>query len=334
MIDSSAFEITIQPPKTCPACHQRTLVELVFGMPGPELFEAAEQGELVLGGCCITPGLACDSPDLTCTTCNWTGFELYGQIFEENDLVGVMNAHAQRASELFLQGTGLSYFVDDNAEYEMPAGWTEMLSTMVGAFGEVVEHAATVRQVADASEDFPTEFGHSLDGHVELRFQAERCLESMRQRLVGLALAVIGAHAGVGDATTVEMADRAAAGVLDRYRDEVAAAIETLYADTSAAVRVELAGKVCGLVMMRGSVMTLTSIEGVDLHFGWRSNPLGEWGLSLWEDGQEPMRTWTDPLPATEVVDEIMQRLDLDTEMDINGIRVRSLYSLVEAAAT
>ena len=62
---------------------------------------------------------------------------------------------------------------------------------------------------------------------------------------------MIGAHAGVGDATTVEMADRAAAGVLDRYRDEVAAAIETLYADTSAAVRVELAGKVCGLVMMQ-----------------------------------------------------------------------------------
>ena len=142
------------------------------------------------------------------------GFELYGQIFEENDLVGVMNAHAQRASELFLQGTGLGYFVGDNAGYEMPAGWAEMLSMMAGAFGEVVEHAATVRQVADAAEDFPTEFGHSLDGHAELRFQAERSLESMRQRLVGLALAVIGAHADVGDATTVEMADRAAAGVL------------------------------------------------------------------------------------------------------------------------
>ena len=240
MIDSRAFENTNQPPRICPACHQRTLVELVFGMPGPELFEASEQGDLVLGGCCISPTLACDSPDLTCTTCNWTGFELYGQIFEENDLVGVMNAHAQRASELFLQGTGLGYFVGDNAGYEMPAGWAEMLSTMAGAFGEVVEHAATVRQVADAAEDFPTEFGHSLDGHAELRFQAERSLESMRQRLVGLALAVIGAHADVGDATTVEMADRAAAGVLDRYRDDAAAAIETIYAETSAAVRVEL----------------------------------------------------------------------------------------------
>ena len=115
MSDSNAFEITIQPPKTCPACHQRTLVELVFGMPGPELFEAAEQGDLVLGGCCITPGLACDSPNLTCSICNWMGFELNGQLFEENDLVGVINAYAQQGSELFLQGTGLSFFVGDAA---------------------------------------------------------------------------------------------------------------------------------------------------------------------------------------------------------------------------
>ena len=89
---------------------------------------------------------------------------------------------------------------------------------------------------------------------LELRPQAERCLELMRQRLAGLALAVIGAHAEAGDATAVEMADRAAAGVLDRYRDDAAAAIEMTYARTPAGVRAELAGKVCGLVMMHGSV--------------------------------------------------------------------------------
>ncbi len=325
MIDSNAHEITTQPPKTCPACRQRTLVELVFGMPGPELFQAAEQGDLVLGGCCITPTLACDSPNLTCTTCSWTGFELYGQIFEENDLVGVMNAHAQQASEPFLQGTGLSYFVDDNAEYEMPAGWTEMLSTMADLYGKVVENAATVRQAADAAEDFPTDFGHPLDGHAELRIQAERCLQSMRQRLVGLALAVIGALAEAGDATVVEMADRAAAGVFDRYRDDAAAAIEMIHAQTPAAVRAELAGKVCGLVMMHGSVMTLTNNEDAHVHFGWRSNPLGEWGLALWQEGHEPIRTWSDPLPATEVVDEITRGLGLDTEAAITNVEVQPL---------
>ena len=330
MSDLSAFEITVQPPKTCPSCHQRTLVELVFGMPGPELVEVAEQGDLVLGGCCITPALACDSPDLTCTTCNWTGFELNGQLFEENDLVGVMNAYAQQGSELFLQGTGLSFFVGDAAGDETPAGWTEMLSTLTDAFGELVEHAATVRQAADTMDTFISEFDHPLALHAELRYQAERCLKSMRQQLVGLALAVIAAHAEAGDSTAVEMADRAASGVVRRCQEDAAAAIETIHAKTSGAVRVELAGKVCGLVMMQGSVMTLTNNDDVHVHFGWRSNPLGEWGPALWQDGQEPIRTWTDPLAATEVVDEIMQRLELKTETTLTSVNVQSLESLFE----
>ena len=305
-------------------------MELIFGMPIPELVEAAEQGDLVLGGCCITPTLACDSPDLTCTTCNWTGFELNGQLFEENDLAGVMNALAQQGSELFLQGTGLGFFVGDTAGDEPPAGWTEMLSTMTDAFGELVEHAATVRQAADTADAFISEFDHPLAEHAELRYRAERCLKSMRQQLVGLALAVIAAHAEAGDSTAVEMADRAASGVVRRYQEDAAAAVETIHAKTPAAVRMELAGKVCGLVMMHGSVITLTNNRDVHVHFGWRSNPLGEWGPALWQDGQEPIRTWTDPLSATEVVEEIMQRLDLNTETTLTGVNVQSLESLFE----
>ena len=300
-------------------------MELIFGMPIPELVEAAEQGDLVLGGCCITPALACDSPDLTCTTCNWTGFELNGQLFEENDLAGVMNALAQQGSELFLQGTGLGFFVGDTAGDEPPAGWTEMLSTMTDAFGELVEHAATVRQAADTMDAFISEFDHPLALHAELRYRAEQCLKSMRQQLVGLALAVIAAHAEAGDSTAVEMADRAASGVVRRYQEDAAAAVETIHAKTSAAVRMELAGKVCGLVMMHGSVMTLTNNHDVHVHFGWRSNPLGEWGPALWQDGQEPLRTWTDPLSATEVVEEITQRLELNTETTLTGVNVQSL---------
>ena len=303
-------------------------MELIFGMPIPELVEAAEQGDLVLGGCCITPTLACDSPDLTCTTCNWTGFELNGQLFEENDLAGVMNALAQQGSELFLQGTGLGFFVGDTAGDEPPAGWTEMLSTMTDAFGELVEHAATVRQAADTTGAFISEFDHPLAEHAELRYQAERCLKSMRQQLVGLALAVIAAHAEAGDSTAVEMADRAASGVVRRYQEDAAAAVETIHAETPAAVRMELAGKVCGLVMMHGSVMTLTNNDNAHVHFGWRSNPLGEWGLALWQEGHEPARTWNDPLPATEVVDEIIQCLELDDETISISVNVQSLSSL------
>ena len=299
-------------------------------MPGPELFEASEHGDVVLGGCCITPTLGCDSPDLTCTTCNWTGFELYGQLFEENDLAGVMNAHAQHGSQLFLQGSGLSYFVYGTASGEVPAGWIEMLSTMADVYGELVENAATVQHAADTAENLPSEFGQPLDELAELRQQAERCLEFMRQRLVGLALAVIGAHAQMGDTTSVEMADRAAAGVLHRYRDDAAAAIELVHAETPAAIREELAGKVCGLVMLHGWVMTLTNHQGAHVQFGWRSNPLGEWGLALWHDGHDPVRTWDDPLSAAEVVDEIIQQLDLDTESTLAGVEVQSLGSLFE----
>ena len=74
---------------------------------------------------------------------------------QSENLAGVMNAHAQRASELFLQGTGLGYFVGDNAGYEMPAGWAEMLSTMAAAFGEVVEHAAKFDKWPTRRRTFP-----------------------------------------------------------------------------------------------------------------------------------------------------------------------------------
>ena len=52
----------------CPACHQKTGVEIVYGMPGGDLAEMEERGEIVLGGCCID--LA--NPDRQCTACGHT----------------------------------------------------------------------------------------------------------------------------------------------------------------------------------------------------------------------------------------------------------------------
>jgi hypothetical protein len=40
---------------------------ILYGMPTPEAFEAAERGEFVIGGCCIFPGQA----DKRCTACGW-----------------------------------------------------------------------------------------------------------------------------------------------------------------------------------------------------------------------------------------------------------------------
>ena len=49
----------------CPACKQRTGVEILYGMPTPELIEAAQRLEVALGGCSLTAGM----PHRECTTC-------------------------------------------------------------------------------------------------------------------------------------------------------------------------------------------------------------------------------------------------------------------------
>jgi poly(ADP-ribose) glycohydrolase ARH3 len=56
---------TEPPPRECPACGAMTLVSIVYGMPGHELFEAAERGEVVLGGCIVD----WDQPTAACTAC-------------------------------------------------------------------------------------------------------------------------------------------------------------------------------------------------------------------------------------------------------------------------
>jgi hypothetical protein len=50
----------------CPACKQRTGVDIVYGIPGPDIADQAERGEIVLGGCVIGP----DSPERACKQCH------------------------------------------------------------------------------------------------------------------------------------------------------------------------------------------------------------------------------------------------------------------------
>jgi len=42
------------PKKKCPACGSTDTVTIIYGMPTHEAFEAAERGELVLGGCLVS----------------------------------------------------------------------------------------------------------------------------------------------------------------------------------------------------------------------------------------------------------------------------------------
>ena len=49
----------------CPQCRRIAGVEIVYGMPGPDLFEAAENGQVALGGCVIFA----DQPEYRCRKC-------------------------------------------------------------------------------------------------------------------------------------------------------------------------------------------------------------------------------------------------------------------------
>ena len=72
-------------PSTCPTCGSDRVVPVVYGMPGFELGEAADRGELVLGGCLISE----DNPDLACLSCDarWKSEGVSG---EQTDLSPVV----------------------------------------------------------------------------------------------------------------------------------------------------------------------------------------------------------------------------------------------------
>ena len=63
-LDASRMQTTTPLPP-CPACGSLRAIEVVYGLPAPELTEAALRGEVRLGGCLIGP----ESPDYECLDC-------------------------------------------------------------------------------------------------------------------------------------------------------------------------------------------------------------------------------------------------------------------------
>lgn len=52
--------------RRCPRCHARAGVPILYGFPMEDAIEAAERGEIVLGGDVIDPG---QQPNHACTKC-------------------------------------------------------------------------------------------------------------------------------------------------------------------------------------------------------------------------------------------------------------------------
>jgi hypothetical protein len=54
-----------RPPLACPRCKTDRAIRIVYGEPAPDVFEAADRGEIEIGGCVVTE----DSPARRCKAC-------------------------------------------------------------------------------------------------------------------------------------------------------------------------------------------------------------------------------------------------------------------------
>ena len=55
----------VKKPICCPKCRSEDVLEIIYGLPGESLLNAAQKGKVVLGGCCITG----NDPEFHCKSC-------------------------------------------------------------------------------------------------------------------------------------------------------------------------------------------------------------------------------------------------------------------------
>jgi rubredoxin len=53
--------------EVCPSCGKKAAVPIAYGFPGPGMWDAVDRGEIILGGCVISPGM----PNMSCLSCGW-----------------------------------------------------------------------------------------------------------------------------------------------------------------------------------------------------------------------------------------------------------------------
>lgn len=94
----------------CPYCRSKNVIPIIYGFPGPDMFVAAEKGEIKLGGCVIS--LNGDDNDAYCKDCNkeWSADTL-----QVDDIIKVRyvvdscgletrDSHERRVYEIFPDG--------------------------------------------------------------------------------------------------------------------------------------------------------------------------------------------------------------------------------------
>ncbi|SDO29203.1 hypothetical protein [Halobacillus aidingensis] len=53
--------------KQCPRCHSKKVATILYGEPTYEAYQQAEEGKVVLGGCCVL----FDGPEYSCNDCGY-----------------------------------------------------------------------------------------------------------------------------------------------------------------------------------------------------------------------------------------------------------------------
>jgi hypothetical protein len=71
----------------CPECSSKNPLPIAYGLPGEEMIEAHERGEIALGGCCLTG----DDPDWACRSCGLRYHTLWRLTPELRQLVDMYN---------------------------------------------------------------------------------------------------------------------------------------------------------------------------------------------------------------------------------------------------
>jgi hypothetical protein len=71
-------------PRKCPKCNSKRIASILYGMPAysEKLESDMQEGNIVLGGCCIEDG----APNWVCADCDTALFK-YDE--DENDLYGL-----------------------------------------------------------------------------------------------------------------------------------------------------------------------------------------------------------------------------------------------------
>ena len=87
--------------KKCPACGSTDTVKIIYGMPTYEAFEAAERGEFVLGGCCISG----NDPSRHCKVCGQEfGNGDHFALFEMNSFEFCLGGYSGTSHFIFIDG--------------------------------------------------------------------------------------------------------------------------------------------------------------------------------------------------------------------------------------